>query len=250
MITLKTEFQKIKRRKIGLTIFALLGMQFAWILWTAKSANEKDPTQGWLNLLHTLPLLNVIMMPTIMAVLASRLSDLEHKGNTYKLLRTLRRPGILFNAKVLCGLLYTGIISVIQVSSLLALGYSQHYAGAPDMYYYMLTFILEFACCFSLYLLQLNLSLLFFNQMIPLVVGLCGSLLGLVLMYIKMYSFLPWGGFLSCALVGMDWNVETRVVTYFYREHSTVELCAVGMVFIWIVIFYVTGRIAFTRKEV
>ena len=77
------------------------------------------------------------------------------------------------------------------------------------MYYYMLTFILEFACCFSLYLLQLNLSLLFFNQMIPLVVGLCGSLLGLVLMYIKMYSFLPWGGFLSCALVGMDWNVET-----------------------------------------
>lgn len=86
--------------------------------------------------------------------------------------------------------------------------------------------------------------------MIPLVAGLCGSLLGLILMYIKMYSFLPWGGFLSCTLVGMNWNVETRVITLFYREHSVIEYCAIGMVFIWIVIFYTAGRIAFTRKEV
>lgn len=250
MITLKTEFQKIKRRKIGLTMLALMGMQFVWILWATKNPNEKELAQGWINLLHTLPLLNVIMMPTIMSVLASRLSDLEHKGNTYKQLRTLRRAGILFDAKVLCGFLFTVVMSAIQLLFLLALGYSYHYTGNPDMYYYMLTFILEFACCFALYLLQLDLSLLFFNQMIPLVAGLCGSLLGLILMYVKMYSFLPWGGFLSCALVGMDWNAETKVVTYFYREHSAIELCAIGMVFVWIAIFYATGRIAFTRREI
>lgn len=250
MITLKTEFQKIKRRKIGLTMFALIGLQFVWFLWATKSPDEKDLAQGWINLLHTLPLLNVIMMPTIMSVLASRLSDLEHKGNTYKQLKTLRRPGILFDAKVVCGLLFIAVISVGQILFLLALGYCYHYSGNPDMHYYVLTLILNFACCFSLYLLQLDLSLLFFNQMIPLVAGLCGSLLGLILMYIKMYSFLPWGGFLSCALVGMNWNIETRVVTYFYREHSTIEFCAIGMVFIWIAIFYMAGRIAFTRKEV
>ncbi len=250
MITLKTEFQKIKRRKIGLTMATLTGIQFVWFLWATKNPDEKELTQGWLNLLYSLPLLNVIMMPTIMSVLASRLSDLEHKGNTYKQLRTLRRPGILYDAKVLCGFLFVAAICAAQILFLLVLGYCYHYTDTLYPHYYLSAFLLNLGCCFSLYLLQLNLSLLFFNQMIPLVVGLCGSLLGLILMFIKMYSFLPWGGFLSCTLVSMDWNVETRVVTYFYREHSAIELCAIGMVFIWIAIFYMTGRVAFTRKEV
>lgn len=250
MITLRTEFQKIKRRRVGLTMSVLISVQFAWFLWATKSPGEKELAQGWIELLQILPLLNVIMMPTFMSVLASRLSDLEHKGNTYKQLRTLRRPGILFDAKVICGLLFVAAISIGQIAFLLVLGFCRHYLGSPDMHYYALALVFNFACCLSLYLLQLNLSLLFFNQMIPLVVGLCGSLLGLILMYIKMYSFLPWGGFLSCALAGMDWNIETRIVTYFYREHSAIEYCAIGMVFIWIIVFYVAGRIAFTRKEV
>lgn len=229
---------------------ALTGIQFLWILWSSKNPSEKELAQGWIYQLHTLPLLNVIMMPTIMSVLASRLSDLEHKGNTYKQLRTLRRPGILYDAKVLCGFLFITAISAVQILFLLALGYHYQYTDILNVHYYLLTFLLNFGCCFSLYLLQLDLSLLFFNQMIPLVVGLCGSLLGLILMYVKMYSFLPWGGFLSCALVGMDWNPETRVVKYFYREHSIIELCAIGMVFIWIGVFYIAGRIAFTRREV
>lgn len=250
MITLKTEFLKLKRRKIGLTMLVLISVQLAWFLWSTNNPDERELAQGWMDLLYTLPLLNVIMMPTFMSVLASRLSDLEHKGNTYKQLKTLRRPNILFNAKVVCGLFFVAAISIGQILFLLVLGYCHHYTGNPDIHYYTLALILNFACCLSLYLLQLDLSLIFFNQMIPLVIGLCGSLLGLILMYIKMYSFLPWGGFLSCALVGMDWNIETRVVTLFYREHSIIEYCAVGMVFIWIVVFYTAGKIAFTHKEV
>lgn len=250
MITLKTEFLKLKRRKIGLTMLALISVQFAWFLWSTNNPDERELAQGWIDLLYMLPLLNVIMMPTFMSVLASRLSDLEHKGNTYKQLKTLRRPNILFNAKVVCGLFFVAAISIGQILFLLVLGYCHHYTGNPDMHYYILALVLNFACCLSLYLLQLDLSLIFFNQMIPLVIGLCGSLLGLILMYIKMYSFLPWGGFLSCALVGMDWNIETRVVTLFYREHSIIEYCAVGMVFIWIIVFYTAGKIAFTHKEV
>lgn len=109
--------------------------------------------------------------------------------------------------------------------------------------------MLNLACCLSLYLLQLLLSMLFFNQMIPLVAGLGGSMLGLILMYVKMYSFLPWGGFLSAAQVSMNWNPETRVIHFFYREYSPVELCAVAAIFVWIVVFYTAGRILFARKE-
>lgn len=250
MITLRMEFQKIRRKKIALTMCALICVQFAWLLWSGSHPDENGRLQGWIEMLHSLPLVSVIMMPTIMSVLASRLADVEHKGNTYKLLNTLRRPGELYHAKVICGLCFILAISAAQFIFVIVLGYARDYAGHPEWNYYAKAFVLNLACCLSLYLLQLLLSMLFFNQMIPLVVGIGGSMLGLILMYIKMYSFLPWGGFLSSAQVRMDWNPETRVIHFYYREYSTLELCAVFMIFVWIVVFYTVGRILFNRKEV
>lgn len=249
MITLWAEFQKIKRKKVGLTMCALLGIQFAWLLWSGNHPDETERLSGWIEMLYSLPLVSVIMMPTIMSVLASRLADVEHKGNTYKLLNTLRRPGALYHAKVVCGLLYILAISIAQFIFVIVLGYARGYVGHPDWAHYASAFMLNLACCLSLYLLQLLLSMLFFNQMIPLVAGLGGSMLGLILMYIKMYSFLPWGGFLSAAQVSMYWNHETRFLRFYYREYSAVERCAVAAIFVWIAVFYTVGRILFTRKE-
>lgn len=249
MITLQMELKKIKRKKIGLTVCALMGIQFAWLLWSTNNPDDRELLQGWLGHLQSQPLICAIMMPTVMSVLASRLADIEHKGNTCKQLKTLRTAGTLYHAKVLCGFLFIFSMTAANFAFLLFLGYGYGYAGNPNPKAYLLSFLLQIACCLSLYLLQLDLSILFFNQMIPMVVGLCGSMLGVILMYLRTYSFLPWGGFLSSALVMMDWNPDTRVVTYYYREYSPVELFAVAMIFVWIVIFYIAGRILFTRKE-
>ena len=91
MITLRLEFQKIKRKKIGLTMAAFMGILFAWLFWATSNPTERELHQGWLAHLQTQPLLCAIMMPTIMSVLASRLADIEHKGNTYKQLKTDRK---------------------------------------------------------------------------------------------------------------------------------------------------------------
>lgn len=249
MITLQMEFQKIRRKKIGLTMCALVAIQFVWLLWSTSNPDEQELLQGWLSHLQFQPLLCAIMMPTVMSVLASRLADIEHKGNTYKQLKTLKTAAALYRAKVLCGFLFILAMTAANFIFLLALGYRYGYIGNPDPKAYLSAFVLQIACCFSLYLLQLDLSMLFFNQMIPLVAGLCGSLLGVVLMYLKTYSFLPWGGFLSSALVMMDWNPETRAITYYYRDFSPIEFFALIMIFVWIFVFYTTGSILFTRKE-
>lgn len=249
MITLQMEWKKIKRKKVGLTMCALMGIQFAWLFWAARNPSDKELLQGWLGNLQTQPLLCAIMMPTIMSVLASRLADMEHKGNTYKQLKTLRTAGTLYHAKVLCGFLFILAMNTADYLFLIMLGYGHGYTGSPNPKAYLFSFILQNACCLSLYLLQLDLSLLFFNQMIPLTAGLCGSMLGVILMFLKTYSFLPWGGFLSSALVLMDWNPDTRVINYYYRDFSPIELSALSMVFVWIVVFYTGGRILFTRKE-
>lgn len=250
MKTLQLEFYKIKRRKVWLTMFAMLSVQLLWGLWALRNPKDWELESGWMSLLYFLSFLDGIMMPAMMSVLASRLADIEHKGNTYKQLETLRSAGSLYHAKAVCGLIIISAMFAAQFAFFLLLGNHLGYAGSPDVRYYLLSFVLTLACNLSLYLLQLALSMLFANQMIPLVAGLGGSMVALLIMYVKTYSFLPWGGNLSASLVGIEWNPDTRIITYFYRDFSPVEFAAAMMIFAWIIIFYITGRILFTRREV
>ncbi len=249
MKTLKLEFYKIKRRKVWLTMLALLSVQLLWGLWAFRDPKEWELEGGWLSLLYQLTLLDGIMMPTVMSVLASRLADIEHKGNTYKQLETLRSAGSLYHAKAVCGFIIIAVMFTVQFAFFITLGYHLGYHGSPDPKYYLLAYVLKLASNMSLFLLQLALSMLFANQMIPLVAGLGGSMIALLLMYVTTYSLLPWGGCLSSALVMMDWDETTRIITYYYRTFSPAETAAVVCIFIWIVVFYVGGRILFTRRE-
>lgn len=250
MKTLQLEFYKIKRRKVWLTMFALLSVQLLWGLWAFRNPKDWELKSGWLSLLYFLSLLDGIMVPTMMSVLASRLADIEHKGNTYKQLETLRSAGSLYHAKAACGCIIIAVLFAAQFAFFILLGYHLGYEGNPDVKYYLLSYLLSLASNLSLFLLQLALSMFFVNQMIPLVTGLGGSMAALLLMFVTTYSFLPWGGNLSAALVVSDWDQTTRISTYCYRAFSPAETAAVVCIFIWIVIFYIAGRIVFTRREV
>ncbi len=249
MKTLQLEFYKMKRRKVWLTMFALLSVQLLWGMWALRNPKDWELKSGWMALLYFLSLLNGIMVPAMMSVLASRLADIEHKGNSYKQLETLCRAGSLYHAKALCGCIIIAVLFTAQFAFFIALGYYLGYEGNPDVKYYLLSYILNFAGNLSLFLLQLALSMLFANQMIPLTAGLGGSMAALLLMFVTTYSFLPWGGNLSSALVRIEWNQDTGISSYFYRVFSPVETAAVVCVFLWIIIFYLAGRILFTRRE-
>lgn len=249
MKTLQLEFYKIKGRKVWLTVFAMLAVQMLWGMWSLRDPKDWEQECGWIALLYSLSLIDGIMMPTIMSVLASRLADIEHKGNTYKQLKTLCRAGSLYHAKALCGGIIIAVMFVVQFACFITMGYRLGYVGNPDVKYYLLSYGLKLASNLSLFLLQLLLSMLFANQMIPLVAGLGGSMVALLLMFVSRYSFLPWGGHLSAALVWMDWDEATRICTYFYRDHSPVEKAALVCIFLWLIVFYVGGRILFSRRE-
>lgn len=250
MKTLQLEFYKIKRRNVWLSMFAMLGIQLSWGLWAMRDPKDWELASGWMSLLYSLSVLDGMMMPTIMSLLASRLADIEHKGNTYKQLKTLRPSASLYHAKALCGTIILIVLLAAQAAVFILYGYFLGYEGNPDPKYYLLSYGLKFASCLSLFLLQLLLSMLFANQMIPLVIGLGGSMIALLVMFVSHYSFLPWGGILTSTLVGMDWDQKTRIITYFYRDYSPAETAAVICIFVWVVVFYAAGRLLFTRREV
>ena len=154
-----------------------------------------DLYQGWMYFLYQLPLLNSIMMPVIAAVVASRLCDIEHKGQTFKLLNTVMPAQRLFAAKFVCGALYMLATVLLQLIVIVAVGYTAGFWGNPPSNKLLYYLLFTTAVNLTILLLQQVLSLLFKNQMIPLSVGIIGSFAGLFIMYFpqSLERFFLWG---------------------------------------------------------
>ena len=86
MSYLSIELKKTKRRGIWLVLTAFLFVFAAWMLYCVNDDQFLD--FGWMMSLYNAPLINAILLPIAVAVFASRIIDMEHKGNTWKLLET------------------------------------------------------------------------------------------------------------------------------------------------------------------
>ena len=99
----------------------LMGGRACSLLTLEKLAN------GYSALLYSLPIIEAILMPVLMAVLASRLWDMEIKGNTAKLLYTLQSRRSLFAGKAVFGVLEVLLVTVLET------GACRSGAGASSM---------------------------------------------------------------------------------------------------------------------
>lgn len=242
------EFRKIHRRRVWVSVGAMILVQMLWALWGTQRMDAHDLSQGWMYFLYQIPVLNSIMMPVITAVVASRLCDIEHKGQTLKLLNTLMPAKRLFHAKFLCGALYMLATVFLQLVIIVAAGKIAGFSRTPPqdkLFYYLL-----FTTVVNLTILSLQqiLSLLFKNQMIPLTVGIIGSFAGLFIMFFpqSLGRFLLWGYYGVLILVGMDWNKATRIKDFYYLPVDWSGFITLILIF---GVIYTIGCTLFVRKE-
>lgn len=242
------EFQKIRHRRVWAIVAALIFVQMLWSLWGIQRMDAHDLSQGWMYFLYQLPLLNSIMMPVIAAVVASRLCDIEHKGQTFKLLNTVMPAQRLFAAKFTCGALYMLATVLLQLIVIIAVGYAVGFWGNPPSNKLLYYLLFTMAVNLTILLLQQVLSLLFKNQMIPLSVGIIGSFAGLFIMYFpqSLERFLLWGYYGVLMFVGMDWDRATRITDFHYVPVDWNGFIALIIMFFTI---YIAGRALFVRKE-
>lgn len=245
---LTVEFRKIRRRRVWAIVAALIFVQMLWSLRGIQRMDAHDLFQGWLFFLYQLPLLNSIIMPVIAAVVASRLCDIEHKGQTLKLLNTVMPARRLFNAKFLCGALHMLATVLLQLLVIVAVGKVAGFEGNPPydklLYYLLFTTSVNL----TILLLQQVLSLMFKNQMIPLTVGIMGSFAGLFIMFFpqSLERFLLWGYYGVLMFVGMDWDRAARITEFHYVPVDWGGFIALTIMFFGI---YIIGRTLFVRKE-
>ncbi len=245
------ELRKTKRRGVWLVVAGLILMQFLWSMWAfSDRLDAEDLAQGWISQIYMMPVLNAILTPTFIAVLASRLTDMEHKGNTWKMLETFQSRNSIYFAKLLYGFVCVLIFAASQLGFLIFFGKHFGYTDSLDLWAYARYFAVTVAVSFLIYLLHLILAFAFTNQAVTLCAGLLGSMCGLFLMYLPpsliVNRLIPWGLYGASSFVWMDWDPDTRVIKYRYHfQHNGAEIITA----IWIVLLLSVGWALFNKME-
>lgn len=247
MKALSMEFYKMRNKGLGLVVIALTAIQLLWALWAMRYMNADELAQGWMSFMYSFAQINCIFMPIFIAVIASRLSDVEHKGNYLKLMETFLSQKSIFNSKFLCGSVYIFIAVILQIILIISLGnfkgITQQLPISRFIYYFFTTLIISL----TLFLIQLVLSLLFENQMIAFITAITGTFLGLYSLFFEsMSKYVIWGYYGVLSLVRMNWNKDSRIVDFYWVNVPVNQVLILGMFFI---LLYIAGKNLFIRKE-
>ena len=247
-----TELKKIHRRHIGMLFAATWMIDFIWMYWAmgrGLTGTQFLLGQEYYYLLVTLPIINAIFMPTILAAAASRLCDIELKGNALKMLCTMEPRQTIFHTKLLVGTMYVFLFSLAQTAMipLLCTILPTKQVGIP-LANVLLCGMTTFSVSMVLLIIQQSLSLLSKNQLFPLFFGVGGSFVGIFFAFFpQIPPVLPWTYYYALCTVNMHYSQSMRDVTYYlipFRTGLFLGFMAFG------VLAYMIGQRLFMQREI
>lgn len=251
MITaLRAEFMKTKRRFLWLLPFCVVFFEFLWTITNSYLRKPEIAAEGCYTLLYQFPLYNTIFMPLTLAAMASRLCDAENKGNTYKLLCTMQQKKIIFDAKLLMGIFYVLIFTALEAGVIPLLANLLPFTQKLPVRHYLAFLAVFFLVSLVLFLLQQILSLLIPNQLIPLFIGLLGSLVGVFFAFFPMGSLaglVPWGYYMVGMTLSSVYEESTRSM---FIEEAPFAWGWFAAFLAASVLLYLAGKHLFLKKEV
>ncbi len=216
MRALCAELKKSRRRYNTLVAACISLLVLLWA--TANGGTGEDRlAQGYSGLFYSIPVMNTVVMPLGMAVLTSRLWDLESKEKSCRMLLTLQSRGALFLGKTAVAMLQILLIGIIEGAGVLVLGKHAGYTEVLDWGQFCWLAINTLSVNVMLYFLFLLLSIRFDNQVPTLAAGMVGSLSGLFSAFMPpLVSYvMPWGYYIPLSSIRMDWNPETKIVRFY-----------------------------------
>ena len=207
------ELYKLKHRKVFLTFLVILGVELLFVFSNYNNNNNflnmiSDPAApAWEDLIIGPAAINGLFFPILAAVIASRICDMEHKGNTWKLLEcnNQNRRSIWFcKFTIVSTLMMLAIF--IQAFIIIAYGNSVGIVQ-PLPVRTLLGFVLGTAMItFVVVTIQVFFSLVCTNQLIPMSIGMIGALIGFIstLLPPGIRNILIWGNYAELMVLGQD----------------------------------------------
>ena len=165
--------------------------------------------------------------PSLPAVLASRLWEIEVKGGMPKLLYTLQERRSLFAGKAAFGLLEILLVTLLETGAAVLLGivhgYTEVFPTGQLVYLFICTLAVDAMLFFGEFLLMLWVG----NPLPALCVGIVGALVGLFSAFMPPLAsyFVPFGYYIPLSAYEVaNWDKATHTVTYGTRPFNWVLL--------------------------
>lgn len=249
MNELTVEYRKQRHLFIWLIPLVFLAALFLWGAAGQRNLSDYALAQGYSYLLYQMPVLNCIIMPIMLAVIASRICDMEVKGQTWRLIFTLQNKGGFYDRKFLTEFLYLLLFSLGELAVLLLYGTLYGYTEPLPIILFFRHLMSTLLAGTAVLTLQHILSLLSANQIVPLLVGLAGSFLGLFSEFFPpaLARLVLWSYFGAFVPYGIDWDESRQGVILIARTFPSGLF--VGF-FVFTVLFYLLCRHIFIKKEV
>lgn len=251
MRAVRAEWRKHKGKKLLLYTIAFLGVQFCWLFAVTRNYLSKD----FVGRIGSIPLyngysvivLNGLLMPLFIAVIVSRLCDVEHKGDTFKMLLPVQKAGQIYWTKLLFAI---GILLFLVLVQAVYLTFFPGWMGcsaslpAQAVWAQSLGTLIAAFCVAAL---QLWISMALRNQVPALILGLAGSFLGMMsqLFPRAVSQWILWYYFSRLTIVQPE-MIDVRTVLYHMQPLPVADCLVIAGIG---VVLTAAGFNWFQRKE-
>ena len=238
----RAEIQKAHRRH---DLLLCLLVPLIMVLWVGglAPADPEELANGYSALFYSIPVIEAILMPVTMAVLASRLWEIEIKGSMPKLLYTLQERRSLFAGKAAFGLSEVLLVTLLEMGSAVLLGTIQKYTEAFPIRQFLYLTVCALAVNSMLFFSEFFFMLWLGSLLPALCIGIVGTLLGVFSAFLPpiISYFVPWGYFIPLSAYEVSsWDPVTHTITYGTRAFNRGLL--LFTVFLGVILFYASWR--------
>lgn len=249
MKALSLEYYKIRRKRIWVMLSLFLAAEMIWASMSMSiSISRSAANASWEALIFSIASMNGLFLPIISAIVVSRICDMEHKGNTWKMLMTTNiGRNHVYTAKYICAnsLILYGILA--QAVFIVGFGLSKNISG-PLPFSLLVQFVIgTLLTTLAITALQQWLSLTVRNQAFALCLGMLGGFIGTT------SGLFPAG---VRHLFIWSYYMDLNPVTYIYSTTSGTYVSGMLPVGLFLAallmaaIFYFAGNIHASRKEI
>lgn len=250
---LSLEFYKIKRKKIFLMTFLFLIVEIIWGLMNLNRAltNNSSMLSGfeYSYMIMNFSTMNGLFFPILISIITSRISDIEHKGDTWKLLKSSATPlKSIYLSKFLCSVILMVVSVLIQILFIVVFSsikdFSELFSIALLTQYTVGTIMVSVA----IIALHLWIATIFSNQMIAITLGMVGSFIGLTsgLFFQGIRKLFIWSYYLELSPV--SFSFDDIIGSSLYRVDM--HFSTIILVFLVGILIYHIGKNQLLKKEV
>lgn len=251
MKAISIELYKLRHKRILLMVILFLLVEVGWALTVTSNSIARNPDQAtWEPLIAMISSMNGLFFPILTAVCVSRICDMEHKGNTLKMLLTLSLGrNSLYAAKFIAASIVILFACLLQVVAITAFGIIKEFEQSIPLFLLTRYFIGTALESMVIIALQQWISMGFKNQAFALTIGMIGGFIGLTadLLPFDIRRIFVWSYYTGLSPVTQSYTSEE--LQFIVRDLNSTMPMMLALIVIGAVIYFV-GSLHLAKKEV